>query len=309
MTKNIAAHIAAKLNHPELINLLVDGISGSDLNSILLEVFHKRVEKQLPPDLLRLYGTNRLVKPANVDVIRLKEQELATLKLFSSLNFNPVELSPAAQLGSCSVVGTVHQGKILTALRNTEVQADSTNAIALHYAYLKKRNEVKDDTSRFCCVTRLLRTPLSKIEAYSPHFSIGCLVTAGSDQGNVEFEKSALVEHLAAHSRLLTEVYNLDKVSFSIIPLNGYDNNNLIDSCMSYVRQQRPDLSVEVKEKDEEQHYYKGFQVKTRIDVKGEVIDIGDGGLVDWTRQLSGNNKERMFASGIGIEYLHHLTG
>ena len=45
---------------------------------------------------------------------------------------------PVSVLGSCAVVSTTSQHKILSALPGTEVLADATHSLALHIAHLKK---------------------------------------------------------------------------------------------------------------------------------------------------------------------------
>ena len=45
--------------------------------------------------------------------------------------YEPVELSPLAPLGTSSVVGTVHQNKVVSTSRNSEVLSDPTNVLAL----------------------------------------------------------------------------------------------------------------------------------------------------------------------------------
>ena len=40
----------------------------------------------------------------------------------------------------------------------------------------------------------------------------------------------------------------------------------------------------------------------------GEEVEVGDGGLVDWTQQLLHSRKERCMTSGISIERLAMLT-
>lgn len=309
MGTNIANHIATKMGHPELIEVLAEELSGTALNSLLLAVFNQRLAKQVPTGLLKQYAQNRLVKPAAVDVMRLKAQELATLQLFCDQNFEPIELSPVAQLGTCSVFGITDQQKILSALRNTEVQADATNALAMHYAFLKKNNVKMYGTYRFATVNRLLRTPLTKIEGHTPHFAIGCLVTAGVDSGNFEFEKSALAEHLFTHEQLLKNVYQLKEVSFTIIPL-GADlaNDRMLTTCLVHLKQIHPTFKVTIGPK-QNQNYYQGIQVKTHVNIGGNQIAIGDGGFVDWSQQLLGNQKERMFTSAIGLQHLHVLMG
>src|SRR5258708_14190318 len=91
-----------------------------------------------PPQLLKLYQGNRFVHPAETDMIGLLEEELRCLRFFRDRHFQPIELSPAAQLGSCSVVATADQDKIISATRNTEILADATNALALHIADCKR---------------------------------------------------------------------------------------------------------------------------------------------------------------------------
>lgn len=309
MSTNIALHIANKIGHPQLIEVLAEELNGTDLNSLLLAVFNQRLAKQTPTGLLKQYGQNRLVKPAAVNVLQLKAQELATLQFFSQQHFEPIELSPVAQLGSCSVFGITNQQKVLTALRNTEVQADATNALAIHYAFLKKNNVKMYGTYRFAAVNRLLRTPLTAIEGHTPHFSIGCLVTAGVDTGNFAFEKSALSEHLSTHLQLLNHIYQIKEVSFAIIPLNlDGDGDQMLEVCLAHLKRQTT-LEIKVKPKNVSQNYYQGIQIKTHICINGNEIEIGDGGFVDWSQHLLGNQKERMFTSAIGIQYLHILMG
>lgn len=56
-----------------------------------------------------------------------------------------------------------------------------------------------------------------------------------------------------------------------------------------------------------ENNYYKGIQFKAVVQAGEHEIEIADGGLVDWTQQLLGNNKERCFISGIGFSLLMKL--
>ena len=38
--------------------------------------------------------------------------------------------------------------------------------------------------------------------------------------------------------------------------------------------------------------------------VAGKTIEVGDGGLVDWTQALVGSAKERLMISGLSLERL-----
>ena len=59
-----------------------------------------------------------------------------------------------------------------------------------------------------------------------------------------------------------------------------------------------------IDEQTKENNYYKGIQFKMVIEVNGQVLEIADGGFVDWTQQLLGNRKERLLIAGFGLELL-----
>src|SRR5579859_5606527 len=144
--------IERKTGVPGIAALLADRLSGSELNSLLLEVYGRRSEKMQPAELLAQYRLNRLVHPSGLDKIALLESGLVALRFFRERGFLPVELSPVAVFGSCSVIAAVSQDKVVSASRNTEVVADATNSLALHIADVRKAGE--DGPLRFCTVHR-----------------------------------------------------------------------------------------------------------------------------------------------------------
>ena len=54
----------------------------------------------------------------------------------------------------------------------------------------------------------------------------------------------------------------------------------------------------------EEHHYYQRLRFSINVMHKGNEMNLGDGGFVDWAQKLSSNNKERMLTSGLGLELL-----
>lgn len=88
MKKDIGEHIISKLDLPDIVKILSDELSGSELNTILLEVFNRRIQQETPSSLLNKYEGNKLVKPANIDVLRYKEQELTCYKVLASRGLN-----------------------------------------------------------------------------------------------------------------------------------------------------------------------------------------------------------------------------
>jgi hypothetical protein len=309
----IVNKIIERSGEPALLSLLTEQLSGSELNSLLLEVFKLRAKDMTPAELLALYQKNRFVKPGDLPVIALRKMELDLLELFDRSSFTPIELSPVTALGSCSVVAPADQKKILSALRGTEVLADATNSIALHVSDLKKIGQwipsSPNERIRFSNIQRHLRTQAISGKGFTPHFKIGCLVTCGSDTGSFAFEKESLCEHMALMTSLYRDYYKVEDVRFRFICREGYpDSFALAKSVRDFVVDQLKDIVIDIVQTPEKViSYYKGIQYKIDIRVNGKQFEIGDGGFVDWTQQLMQNKKERMLSTGIGFEFMYRI--
>lgn len=308
MRKDIATHIINNLDLQDIVNILSGELSGSELNSVLLDVFNKRIQQETPFSLLSKYEENKLVKPASIDVLKYKEDELSCYRILADKGFEPIELSPVAQFGTSSIIATVDQKKVLTALRNTEVQADPTNAIALHYASLKKKRRLESKTYNYSNISRVIRTQVFSNPNFTPHFSVLCLISCGRDTGSFNFEKEELLKHLMT-SYEVCKNYGVEQIYFEIIPCKGYDSQSpLITESISYVRERNRNLKVSVVPPEHENNYYYGFRIKQKIVLGGNIIEIGDGGLLDWTQLLLTNKKERLMTFGLDFQVLHQLT-
>jgi len=86
----ILASILKHLGQPNLPELLATKMSGTELNTLLLEVFARQTSSMSPGELLNHYGKNRLVKPADLPVIASREMELDYLYLLNKCGFEPV---------------------------------------------------------------------------------------------------------------------------------------------------------------------------------------------------------------------------
>lgn len=314
MVSPIVEKILSRVSQPNLIDVLTNELSSSELTSLLLAVFSCKANQLSAPELLKSYRGNRFVQPADVDVLALRSLETTAYETFSQLGFFPIELSPVSPLGSCSVVATADQKKVLSASRQTEVMADATNALALHIADLKHSGGWQAgspaDRLHFSTIHRHLRTPpVPSIPGFRPHFKIACLVTSGRDTGSFQFEKEVLAEHITAMTAFFRGQLGIEKLKFRLLPRKGYpDALALIRQLQTYVVDQHPDVVVEAQtDAIGDNNYYKGLQYKIDIEVNGQPIEIGDGGFVDWTQQLLQNKKERLFTTGIGIELLYRL--
>jgi len=338
MSELITERIGRKTGISGIVKLLAERLSGTELNSLLLEVFNERTGRMTPQALLQQYQANRFVQPSELDMIAILEMELKALKFLQGRQFQPVELSPVAQWGSCSVVATASQNKIISAIRNTEIVADATNALALHIAGIRKNDKrggalrpegwvrvvneagmkaepqgTKEEGMggsfmRFSTVHRHVRAQEIKGRGFTPHFKVGCLVTAGRDTGNYEFECAALEEQVHGLYHLFREVFSVEKVRFTLQRRGGYDERNPpIGRVYDYLRKGAGEIGISLEEPAGENGYYKGIQFKMVIVMDGREWEIADGGFVDWTRQLLGDSKERLLIGGFGLDFLYRL--
>jgi hypothetical protein len=309
----ILASILKRLGQPNLPELLASEMSGTELNTLLLEVFARQTSNMSPGDLLSLYRKNRLVKPADLPVIAMREMELDYLRLLNKHGFEPIELSPVSSLGSCAVVGVTHQHKVLSALRGTEVLADATNALALHIAHLKKEKiwqPSPGDRRHFCVIQRHVRTQAITGTGFTPHFKIAALVTPGYDTGNYAFECSVFCEHIKAVRELYLDYHRVSAIRVRLLCRNGYPNATAFALRVKQaVLEILPSQEIEIIEHPpRENAYYQGVQYKIDIDHEGRTWEIGDGGFVDWTQRLLENRKERMFTTGLGFEFMYRIA-
>jgi hypothetical protein len=107
---------------------LATELSGSELQSVLLEVVRRRAKARTPNDVLAQYRRDGFCTPAAVD--QRASVALDSHLLAAARGFEAIELSPVAPLGVCSAVALTDQNRVLSALRGTEVVSDPTNVLA-----------------------------------------------------------------------------------------------------------------------------------------------------------------------------------
>lgn len=126
---------------PGLADILSDRLAPTDLQSLLLEVYARRAKSRDPKLVLEDHVSNRFTQPSTSSLTRLLEWDRIAFSTLPKV-FRPVELSPVCPLGTASVLSPISQNWIVSTIRNTEVVADSTNALALECAV--RRREQKD---------------------------------------------------------------------------------------------------------------------------------------------------------------------
>jgi len=313
MNELLLKRISDETGIPNLVEILSERLSASDLNSLLLAVFSRKSSQISPSELLQNYKRNRFVQPAVVDAVGFSEFSLHWLKAAQASGFEPLQLSPISPLGTCSVVATAHQDKIVSALRGTEVVADATNVLALESAAKRKADGFPTKPLHFSTLHRHVRAQeIPKVPGFSAHFSILGLTSAGRDTGSFNFEKECLRQQIQFYKTYFEENIGVTTVKIRLKNLKNSGENRLFQSTLSFLQQTDPSWTLETQDSAQsERAYYQGLQFKIVIpNPNGQDVEIADGGFTDWTQRLTGHKKERLLISGIGLEWLYKmLTG
>jgi hypothetical protein len=251
------------------------GLSPTDLQSLLLHVYRRRVDGLAAKDVLQQFERNRFVAPSSQDPEALMEVDRRAFSLLPR-GYERIELSPVAPLGTAAVLGKLTQDWAIATARNTEVVSDSTNVLALECARRRRRNRaapVKLATSQ-----RLIRGQ-DYGDRGRQHFRLFGLVAAGRGPA---FEVDSVAEQLAFYRLLLGDV------RIALTPLAG----DVADEVM-----RRIDVEL-----DPSRMSGRGYYVGLCFKVYAGEVELADGGFTAWTQMLLGDRKERLLISGLGTE-------
>lgn len=288
----------------DLLAVLGQGLSGTDLTALLLEVTRRRAAALSPADVLAAYERDRFVHPAAVDARRLLEIELVALDAVTP-PFLAVATSPLVPLGTHSVVAGVHQNRVVATVRRSEVTADPTTSLALEAAVRRRRLLAIDRRSRsivhLATVDRVVRAQRFDGPRSFPHFTLLGLVSAGRDSGNQSFELATMREHLDALVRV-TERLGCPRVRIELTDFGGR-HDDVLEALMTYLAGDSRQISAR-PDRTAARGYYPNLCFKLNVVNDGENVEVGDGGIVTWTQSLLGNGKERLMTSGLSLERL-----
>jgi hypothetical protein len=314
MTNAIVDRIVRESGVAHLLDILVEGLTPSDLQSLLLEVYRQRAAKHTAATLMASYEHNRFVRPSPTSPQALIEFDRLAMSLAAPL-FEPLELAPICPLGSNSVVAAVDQNKAIATIRNTELVSDSTNVLALECAarrrlHLRSAGQAHQRV-RLCASHRLVRPQPATGPATFSHFRLFGLCTAGCDEGSYRFELDALAEQLRLYLGLFSALppsdYRIHSVRVGITDLtDGTRHESLRANVIEPLAAQFPDVRLEFDpQRSAGRNYYAGicFAIYARDSADAEHFLV-DGGFTTWTQQLLSNQKERLLISGIGSERL-----
>ncbi len=315
MNNPIIERIQQEVGIPELIDVLVERLSPTDLQSLLLEVYRRRAIEVQPRQLLERYEHDRFVRPSEIAPSVLAKFDILAWSLLPD-QYTTIELSPVCPLGTNTAVATVDQNKVVTTVRNTEVVADVTNVLALECAsrrhqFLRSKPQSRERV-RICASHRVLRGQSYKAgPGIQPHFRLLGLCVAGRDEGSFQFEITSLIEQIFFYLRLLHEVpqhgYPIQKLRVTLTDLEqGRREQALIEQVLQPLMSNYPNVLCEFDPlRESGRGYYAGvcFHIYATNNA-GTELELIDGGFTTWTQQILSNHKERLLISGLGTERL-----
>ena len=283
---------------------LARGMPASEVWSLLLSAMRERAEHRTAGALVQQWTNDRFVQLSYIDQRTLLD--LDSQLLAAASEFEAVELSPLAPLGTSSSVALTTQNRVVSTVRGTEVVSDPTNVLALESA----RRLRKDPTQivRLCTSHRCVRAQeVPKVPGFAAHFRMFCMTTAGHERKDQAFVTDALTHHIRTHLR------GLDRLE-----QHGYRfpqrHVRLLSTAEREPLARRIESAIEgvpVQMERLEQRYYDGLRFMISAPTAaGDDIPLIDGGAFDWLHELAANRKLVFVASAIGSQlaaYLYRL--
>jgi hypothetical protein len=281
-------------------SVLEEGLSATDLQTLLLDLARTRSMQVGAARLGRRWADDRFVQPGQVDPRRLAGLVARIWGLLPP-EFAGVELSPVTPLGTCSAVAPVDQNRIVSTVRGSEVVSDPTNVLALEAA--RRRRSTPDDV-HLAAHHRVLRAQRFP-PGFLAHFALLALVSSGRDRGSSVTELDFLRRHLGAWRNLLDGT--LGPPGF-LISYSTFEDHRLAQRIASQLATPEfPELQAD-DQLSSGGGYYAGLRFKIMGRTADGVVEIGDGGLTDWTAQLAADAKERCLISCVSTERWLALT-
>ena len=284
----------------EARSVLLDDLSPTDLQTLLLDVARTRAHRVDAARLANRWREDRFVRPAAVDP-RVLSRVVAQLWAALPAKFVGVELSPVAPLGTCAGVAAADQNRIISTVRGSEVVSDLTNVLALEAA--RRRRETGVSEVHLAAHHRMIRAQQFP-SGYSAHFSLFALVSSARGHAGRATELSLLRAHGQAWTALLTPL--LGAGGFVII-CSTYGDATLARQILDEVGPEVPSL-IEDPEREHGRGYYAPASIKIMARDGEDEQEIGDGGFTDWTARLTADAKERCVISCVATERLLAAT-
>jgi len=307
----------------EAFERLATELTGSELQSLLLEVLQRRARRRGARELSSQYESDSFCLPAAVDQrtsVAIDQHLLAAAE-----SFEAIELSPVAPLGACSALGLTDQNRVLSALRATEVVSDPTNVLALECARrLRARpggggssaagssaagssatgSSAAGSSAAVHLVTsqRVLRAqPIPKLPGYARHFRMLALASGGTESKDHAFSVETLLLHirtaLACLDRLEQHGYGFGERSVDVLATEQRRALGArVVAGLGTLARSRP---------LEHRYYSAGLRYQVWVTAPdGARLPLIDGGAFDWLAQLTSNRRAVFVATGLGAQLI-----
>ena len=311
MTQPILDRIARATGVPGLLDLLSTRLTPTDLQSLLLAVYHARAARQTPARVLDQYRHNRFVRPAAVDLRTRLAVDALALRCVPA--FAALDLAPVAPLGTTSALAPVDQNTVVATSRNTEVVSDSTNVLALECAERRRAQRAAgaDPAARvrLCTSQRLTRAQNYGRPGLQAHFQIFALCTAGRAGAGYGAELAMLGEQLTGWLTFLAALPEIGYPAPAVrVVLTDLTDPafaaRLPDALLIPLAARFPAAQLEF---EPDRITGAGYYELARYHIyattaAGTEHELADGGFTNWTQQLLGDRKERLLISGLGTE-------
>jgi hypothetical protein len=285
---------------------LARGMPASEVWSLLLSAMRERAEQRTARALTQQWQNDRFVQLSYIDQRTLLE--LDSHLLAGAADFEAVELSPLAPLGTSSSVALTTQNRVVSTVRGTEVVSDPTNVLALESARRLRADPTR--VVRLCTSHRCVRAQeVPKLPGFAAHFRMFCMTSAAHERQDQAFVTDALSHHIRTHLQTLDRLEQ-----------HGYRFANRHVRLLS--TEQREPLARRISDAVEgvpvtlerlQQPYYDGLRFMISADsLGGDAIPLIDGGAFDWLHELAANRKLVFVASAIGSQvaaYLYRVPG
>jgi hypothetical protein len=298
---------------------LAQGLAGSELQSVLLEVVRRRARDRAPAEVLAQYARDGFVRPAAVD---LRTSVAIDAELLGAADaFEAVELSPVAPLGACSAVALTDQNRVLSALRGTEVVSDPTNVLALECA-LRMRARPAQAVHLVTCQRVVRAQPVPKLPGYAPHFRIFVMASGGVESKDHAFTVEALALHVKT---TMTALDRLERAGYAFgarrVEVRATAAREALgDRVAEAVRAALSapaagaagDVSplaravpAVVRTPLDHAYYSGGLRWVLWVTAPdGAEIPLVDGGTFDWLSKLTSNRRAVYVATGAGAQLI-----
>ncbi len=278
--------------------------SGSELTSLLLAEMRRRSVAVTPATVLARHD-DRFTRSSAASPAAIRRIE-GVLAAHLPDGVEELGLAPLAPFGAHAAVADVDQNRVVSTIRGNEVAADPTVVLAVEAARRRRRRIDTDSKDarmlHLAAFQRVTRAQMFEGPRSFAHFAVSGLVTAGRDIGDRAFERRALEAH-TAHLATALPALGCQQVEILVTDFTDGSLGPIVDE-LSRRWSGGPVAVTAYPDRTRAQNYYTDLAIEVHVIVGGERLEVGDGGMVDWTQRLVASEKERAMISGLGVERL-----